>query len=162
VDRRNAGCSMPLAKPRLGGKYHQGYFKPKFPRKYVGDLSNIVYRSGLELRFLQYLDNHPDIVKYCSEEIVIKYLHPETRKFANYYPDFLIETRAGKKILIEVKPAAQTKEPKPSKNKKRMLRESRDWQVNSSKWHAATEWCKDHGILFKIITEKDIDGKGSK
>ena len=153
---------MPLAKPNPRGKFYQGYFKTKNPRKYVGDVNNVVYRSGLEYRFMQYCDSHPDIVKWCCEEIVIKYLHPETRKFANYYPDFLIETRAGKKILIEVKPAAQTKEPKPSKNKKRMLRESRDWQVNSSKWIAANEWCKDRGIEFKIITEKDIDGKKSK
>ena len=153
---------MPLAKPKLGGKYHQGYYKCKFPNKYVGDVNNIVYRSGLECRFFTYVDKHPDIVKWCCEEIVIKYLHPITRKFHNYYPDVIIETKAGKKILIEVKPLSQTKEPKSSKNKKRMLREAKDWSINNSKWHAASEWCKDRGIEFKIITEKDIDGKGSK
>ena len=162
VDLVSVGCNMPLAPPKIGGKYHQGYFKPRNPDKYVGNVSNIVYRSGLELRLLQYLDGHPDIVKYCSEEIAIKYLHPVTKKFTNYYPDFLVETKQGTKILIEVKPASQTREPKPTKNKKRMLREGKDWMINSSKWKFAREWCKDHGIEFKILTEKDIDGKATK
>jgi len=34
----------------MSKKYTQGFFKPKYPEKYKGDPTNIVYRSGYELK----------------------------------------------------------------------------------------------------------------
>ena len=150
---------MPLAKPNPNSRYHQGYFQPRNPKKFV-NAHNLIYRSGLELRLFQYFDKHPDIVKVSSEEIKIPYLNPLTRKFSMYYPDFMIKTRKGDTILIEVKPAAQCKPPKLNKKKptKRMITETQTWAVNEAKWLAAKEWCDDRKIKFQILTEKEIDG----
>ncbi len=45
---------------------HQGYFKPKNPQKYKGDPTNIIYRSGWELKFMLYVDSHPEILEICD------------------------------------------------------------------------------------------------
>jgi hypothetical protein len=37
-----------------------------------------------------------------------------------------------------------------------MLNEAKTWAVNEAKWKAASEWCADRKIKFKIFTEKDI------
>ena len=60
-------------------------------------------------------------------------------------------------ILIEVKPFRQTKEPlKPKKMSKKFLTEVKDWGVNTAKWKAAEEFCKDRGWQFKIFTEYEL------
>lgn len=63
-------------------------------------------------------------------------------------------------MLIEVKPKAQTVEPKKQSTvTKRYLNEVFTWGVNSAKWAAAEEYCKDKGWKFVIMTEKEIYGK---
>jgi hypothetical protein len=32
--------------------------------------------------------------------------------------------------------------------------------VNYAKWEAATAWCKQNGIVFRVITESDIYHSG--
>ena len=39
---------------------------------------------------------------------------------------------------------------------KNFIRESTVYAVNQAKWEAASEWCKDRKIEFKIITEKEL------
>jgi hypothetical protein len=149
---------MPLAPPNPNSRYHQGYYQPRNARKFINP-GNLVYRSGLELRLFQYFDRHPDIIKVSSEEIKIPYLHPVTRKFHMYHPDFMIKTRKGDTILIEVKPSAQCKPPVVKKGKKptkRLINEAQTWSINEAKWLAAKKWCDDRGIEFKILTEKEI------
>lgn len=81
-----------------------------------------------------------------------------------YFPDFYVEkTYHGKKekILIEVKPWAQTQAPKvqnTKKNKptKRYINEVKTYGTNSAKWIAAEEYCKDRGWKFSIITEREL------
>lgn len=145
-------------------KYVQGYFKPQNPRKYKGDPTNIVYRSGWELRVMSHFDQHPNVIWWKSEETIIPYRSPIDGKVHRYFPDFLIHTKnkfgINETVLIEVKPLAQTKEPKKQSTvTKRYLREVYTWGVNSSKWQAAEEFCKDRGWKFVIMTEKDIYGK---
>lgn len=145
-------------------KYNQGFFKPKNPDKYKGDHTNIVYRSGWELRLMSYFDLHSDVIWWSSEERIIPYLSPVDGRVHRYFPDFLIcaKTKDGKQqtIMIEVKPAAQTKEPiKKDKINKKYIQEVFTWGVNQSKWKAAEEYCKDRGWQFKIMTEKEIFGK---
>lgn len=141
--------------------YYQGYFKPNNPEKYRGDPTNIIYRSRWELLFMQFCDKHKDIKQWASEEVVIPYRSPIDGKVHRYYPDFWIKkiNRQGKldTVLIEVKPYHQTVEPTAQKKlTKKYLYEVKTWGVNSAKWKAAIDYCKDRGWQFQIITEKEL------
>ena len=147
--------------------YKQGFFKPRFPNKYIGDPTNIVYRSGWEKRVMQSLDENTTIVRWASEEIVIPYISPIDNRPHRYFVDFYVEakTRDGKvrKMLLEVKPAAQTQPPKSPKRKtKRYITEVLTYGVNEAKWKAAREFCIDKGWEFHIITEADLFKKPTK
>lgn len=139
----------------------KGFFKPKNPQKYKGDPTNIVFRSSWELKLMMYLDIHNDVVKWGSEEIIIPYRSPIDNKIHRYFVDFIVTkiNKDGKKetVLIEVKPFRQTKEPiKPKKMSKKFLTEVKDWGVNTAKWKAAEEFCKNRGWQFKIFTEYEL------
>jgi hypothetical protein len=147
-------------------KYLQGRYIVKNPRKYVGDVKNVVYRSSWELKLFVWLDNTDSVRKWNSEEIVIPYYNPLDQKMHRYYVDALMEyvDRQGtvKTALIEVKPKAQTKPPMKKKAiTKRFLREATEWARNEAKWTAARNWCAERGIDFVILTEDHLFGKGS-
>jgi hypothetical protein len=139
----------------------KGFFKPKNPQKYRGDPTNIVYRSGWELKLMLYLDSRKDVVSWGSEEVVIPYRSPIDGKIHRYFPDFIVTkiNREGKKetALIEVKPSSQTEPPKKgNKTQKRFLAEVMEWGKNDAKWKAAQEYCKDRNWSFHIFTEKEL------
>jgi hypothetical protein len=142
-------------------KTYKGYFKPKNCNKYKGDPTNIIYRSRWELVFMQYCDKHPDIIKWSSEEIIVPYKSPIDGRYHRYYPDFYLKkrNRQGKieEVVVEIKPNAQTKEPKPQKKlTKRYLSEVQTWGINKSKWVAADKYCNERGWQFQIMTEKEL------
>ena len=142
-------------------KYYQGKFKPKFPEKYKGDPTNIIYRSSWELRFMNWCDSDTAIVKWSSECTVIPYRCGTDNKLHRYFVDFKIQvkTKDGgfKTFLVEIKPLAQTMPPKfPGKKTKRYLTESMTFIKNQSKWDAANQYCKDRGWEFIVITEKQL------
>jgi hypothetical protein len=142
-------------------KYYQGFFHPKNPEKYIGNPSNIVYRSSWELKFMKWCDNNPSILNYGSEEIYIPYYDPVKRKVRKYYPDFFVKVKEStgniKKYIIEIKPKKQTQPPKTPKRKtKSYINEVYTYATNEAKWKAAVEFCKDHLIEFKIITEDEL------
>lgn len=142
------------------GMAYKGEFRPNNPAKYDGDPTNIVYRSSLELRFMQYLDSTPAVVKWQSEEFFIPYFDPSTNKPRRYFVDFLVVVKQGDKTLtqlVEIKPHNQTLPPKPpAKRTRRFIHEVLTYGTNQAKWNAATEYCLDRGWKFKIITEKDL------
>ena len=145
-------------------KYYQGRFKPKNPKKYLGDPTNIIYRSGWELKFMRFCDSHPNVIQWGSEEVVIPYISPIDGKVHRYFTDFIVKqlNTMGKKetLIIEVKPKSQTKPPeKKSRVTKRYLTEVKTWGVNQAKWKAADEFCKDRGWKFRIVTEDDLGVK---
>lgn len=151
-------------------KYYQGRYKPKNPHKYMGDPTNIIYRSGWEFKLMRYLDVHPDVVQWGSEELVIPYRSPIDGRLHRYFPDFIVKqiNKEGKKetILIEVKPKAQTVPPDISKKNtatgrvsRKFLNEVKTWGVNSAKWKAAEEFCKDRGWKFQIMHEDHLGVK---
>jgi hypothetical protein len=147
--------------------FKQGFFRPNNPKKYRGDPTNIVYRSGWEKRVMEYLDNNMNITRWASEEIIIPYYSPIDNKYHKYYPDFYVEAigRDGetKKMLLEVKPQAQTQEPKSQQRMtKRYITEVMTYGVNQAKWHAAEEYCRKKGWEFKLITERELFGKNNK
>lgn len=134
---------------------------PKFPHKYAGDVNNIVARSSWEVKFFNWCDNNPAVVKYASEEIIIPYLCPTDSKMHRYFVDALIKVKNNlgqeKTYLVEIKPYAQTIAPvKGKKKSKTFLNESLVWMKNDAKWKAARIWCAQRGIEFIILTEREI------
>lgn len=147
--------------------YKQGFFRPKHPKKYIGDPTNIVYRSGWEKRVMQSLDDNLNVVRWASEEIVVPYISPIDNRPHRYFVDFYVEAKAPdgsiKKMLLEVKPAAQTKPPAtPKRRTKRYISEVMTYGVNEAKWKAAKEFCDDKGWEFRIITEAELFRKPTK
>ena len=137
-------------------RYKQGKYNPRRPSKYKGDIRKVFYRSGWELKFMLWCDSTSSVTEWGSEEIVIPYISPVDGRRHRYYPDFYVKVN-GKKYVVEVKPSKQTKEPKTQKrHTKRYISEVVTWSVNKAKWKAATEFCKDYGMEFMLITEKEL------
>ncbi len=135
-------------------------YKPENPRKYKGDYKNIICRSSWERKFCRWCDLNESILEWGSEEFFIPYRAPDG-KVRRYFPDFIMKVKENngeiKTYVIEVKPAKQTKPPKKKKRvTKSYIYECTTYAVNQAKWKAADEWCKDHKIEFKIITEKEL------
>ena len=145
----------------MAHNYKQGFFKPQNPNKYMGDPTNIVYRSGWEKRVMDWCDANPNIKQWSSEEIVIPYKSPVDDRWHRYFVDFYVEAVGSDgqtlKLLLEVKPKAQTQEPKvQSRKTKRYITEVVTYGVNQAKWKAAEEYCKDRGWQFMLITEDQL------
>jgi hypothetical protein len=142
-------------------KAHKGFYRPKFPKKYKGDPTRIIYRSSWELKFMVWCDHRTDILEWSSEEFSIPYKHPIDGRYHRYFPDFKIKLKNKhgiiETIVIEIKPLYQTKEPIPkTKINKRYLTEVKTYLVNKNKWAFAEEWCKDRNYRFAVFTEKEL------
>ena len=142
------------------GESIKSLFKPTKPKKYKGDVTNIICRSSWERRFCNWCDLNENITEWGSEEFWIPYRHPDG-KVRRYFPDFIIKVKEStgdvKTYVIEVKPKKQTRPPKPRKNvTKSYLYECKTYAVNTAKWKAAREFCNDRKIEFKIITEQEL------
>jgi len=139
---------------------YKGKYIPKNPEKYKGNSDNIIWRSTWEARVMKQLDENPNVLWWGSEELFIRYYNPIDNKIHRYFPDFVVKVKRKDETvmtyLLEVKPEAQTKPPKQKRKTKRFLEESKTYVINQSKWKAATEFCKDHGWQFKVLTEKDL------
>jgi hypothetical protein len=146
------------------GKWAQGKYTPKNPQKYKGDPTNIIYRSGWELKFMFYVDSHPEIIEWGSEEFFIPYRSPIDNRIHRYFPDFYIKKKSKngviETIVVEIKPLKQTMEPQRQQKKtKRYINEVMTWGINSSKWDAAKRFCEDRNWKFMILTEKELNIK---
>lgn len=142
-------------------RFAQGKFTPKNPEKYMGNKTP-TYRSSWEFAFMRFCDEHPSVEKWASEAIRIPYRNPLSGKQTIYVPDFFIAyaNKNGKKMveLIEVKPENQTLKEKLGTSKSNQAH----WVVNQAKWEAANSWCKQKGIKFRVISEKDIFHQGRR
>jgi hypothetical protein len=142
-------------------KTYKGKFRVDNPGKYKGDISNIVYRSLWELRFMKWCDKNQSVEEWGSETVIVPYISPIDRKAHRYFVDFYVKVRnkngALQKYLIEIKPERFTKPPAiPKKKTKRFIDEVFQYSVNDAKWKAAFEFCKDRNMTFMILTEKDL------
>lgn len=139
---------------------YSGRYTPQNPQKYKGDPNNIIWRSTWEVQVMKWLDLADNVVWWSSEELPIKYYNPIDNKIHRYFPDFIVKVKKkdGKVMtyVIEVKPEYQTKQPERKRKTQKFINESVTYIINQSKWKAATEFCKDHGWEFKILTEKDL------
>jgi hypothetical protein len=142
-------------------KTYKGKFRVDNPGKYKGDISNIVYRSLWELRFMKWCDKNQSVEEWGSETVIVPYISPIDRKAHRYFVDFYVKVRnkngSLQKYLIEIKPERFTKPPAiPKKKTKRFIDEVFQYSVNDAKWKAAFEFCKDRNMTFMILTEKDL------
>ena len=135
-------------------KYAQGIFIPKNPVKYIGK-GNPVYRSSWELAMMNMFDQHPNVAQWASESIQIPYRNPLTQKNTIYVPDFFVYyiDKNGRKVgeLIEIKPRRETtmEAAKSKQDKLRVI-------INQAKWAAATAWCRNNGLTFRIMSEDSL------
>lgn len=142
-------------------KTYKGRFTPQNPKKYRGDPTKIIYRSSWERRVMKSLDENINVLEWSSEEIAIPYISPVDRRYHRYFPDFVTRVKKPdgsiENIMIEVKPKAQTKEPKvQSKKTRRYITEVMTYGVNQAKWASAREYCENRGWKFQLITEVEL------
>ena len=142
-------------------KFAQGRFEMKNPSKYVGNKKPLA-RSSWEFVFMRMLDEHPGVQSWASESIQIPYRDPLTGKYTIYVPDFFIvyQDKNGKKNaeVVEVKPTNQTLREKVGKSRYNQ----EQYIKNMAKWEAASAWCKQKKLRFRIVSEDDIFHTGSK
>ena len=145
---------------------YKGKYTPEHPVKYMGDSSNIVYRSMWERRCMKYFDVNPSVLQWASEEISIPYYDSMTKKVRKYFPDFLIKVKTAngedKTHLIEVKPSKDLRPPVGGRGKKKstVLYEMKAYRMNRDKFASARKWCDERGIIFDVWTEKHLKQKG--
>lgn len=144
----------------MARKYHQGRFTPINPKKYVGDINNIYFRSSWELKFLKWCDNNPSITHYCSEEVVIPYYDPVQMKMRRYFVDFamIVKNRSGEvaKYLVEIKPNKERFMPTGTRKTKNLVEAVATYTTNQAKWTAAEAWAIQHNMRFQVIDEYDL------
>jgi len=143
----------------MASKFARGKFTMENPGKYVG-LKTPVYRSSWEWSFMRFCDTNNSVQKWASEAIQIPYRDPLTGRQTVYVPDFFIQyvDKKNRMIveLIEIKPASQTLIERVGKNKYNQAQ----FVKNQAKWAAATMWCKQQGIKFRIVNENDLFHQG--
>lgn len=133
----------------------QGRFIPKNPAKYVGDASRIIFRSSWEIHVMKFLDSNPSVLKWASEEVKIPYIKPTDGQVHNYFPDFVVVFQDAKgeiqREIWEIKPLKESisEEAKTDRDKVALA-------INMSKWAAANEFARRHGMKFRIMTEKTL------
>ena len=97
-----------MALSRKTSKYRQGIFIPINQDKFLG--TKAVYRSGLELKFMRFCDNNPNVIKWGSENVIVPYISPLDGRAHKYYVDNFVIIKEGdqvKRYLIEIKPSKQ-------------------------------------------------------
>jgi hypothetical protein len=147
---------------------YSGRYRPTNPEKYKGDTTKIIYRSSYELKFFRYIDQHPDIIWWQSEELSIPYMSPIDGKVHRYFPDVVLKKKTSDDkyeiVMIEIKPEKQTRMPDISKKNatktgrisRRYLNEVKTYGINDAKWQQARKYCQERGWRFEILTEKGL------
>lgn len=159
--RRQASTRRTTSSRNPERGFQQGFFTPKHPEKYVGDVNHIRYMSSWEFKFDRFLDNNPNVLEWSSEEIAIPYIKPTTGRVHKYYPDYWMKYKDKQgqiqQAIIEIKPESQRRAPKRGRKKEStFLHESLTYAVNIAKWKAATQFCNKYGMKFKLVSENQL------
>ena len=156
--------SIKRVKPTAKSNFVQGYFKPNNPSKYVGP-EPIIYRSSWERKFMIWCDKNERVLMWSSEPVQIPYWSKLHKKQRTYYPDFYIKVLKNDgeidHMLIEIKPEAQIKKPKPpTKNSKKALKNykylAEQYVINKDKYTAAQQFANERGWRFAVMTENSL------
>ena len=142
-------------------RFAQGRFSLKNPDKYMGT-KDPLYRSSWEFAFMKFCDESAAIAKWASEAVRIPYRNPLTGRYTIYVPDFFINyvDKGGQQHaeIVEIKPQNQSLKEKVGKN----LNNQASYILNRAKWEAATVWCRQKGLRFRVINETDIFHQGNR
>jgi hypothetical protein len=142
-------------------RFAQGKFVPTQPAKYIGNKVP-TYRSSWEWQFMKFCDTHPSIQRWACEAVKIPYRNPLTGRNSIYIPDFFIQyvdkNNATNVDLVEIKPQNQAVLESVGKNKTRQAQ----FVQNQAKWAAASNWCKQQGIRFRVVTENELFHNGGR
>ena len=130
---------------------YSGKYKPKNPAKYKGDHTKVIYRSMWERHCFKWCDENPMVKNWSSEEVVIPYFYEVDKKYHRYFMDLKITWKTGKVDLIEIKPENHTVKESVGKS----VYNQAQYIKNKAKWEAAAKYCKQKGIQFRVVTEKD-------
>ena len=109
---------------------------------------------------MNFCDLNENVIKWASEAVQIPYRDPLTNRQTVYVPDFFIQyvDKFNKMHveLIEIKPASQSILERVGKNKYNQTQ----FVKNQAKWAAATFWCQQQGLKFRVINENDMFHQG--
>lgn len=167
-------------------KYNQGNFIPQNKDSVIklNAKGGIYYRSGYEYKIYKYLDlmslkpkgEYPRVIRWGAEFVEIPYKKRSVKKTKwgenkwtetehRYFPDVYYELEKSdgvvSKVLAEIKPYSETKEPKLPKTATKKQLENFEyamnmWNSNMYKWTQAIEYAENRGMKFTIISEKYI------
>lgn len=144
---------------RRGTGHQRRKFRPKNKEKYVGNSLNITSRSSWEYLMMNWLDKHPSVIKWNSEEVVIEYVSPVDSSTHRYFVDFWVKYRAIdgsiKEKIVEIKPFAQTVKPS-NRHAKSYEDQVKTFVVNEAKWEAAKKYAERTNMEFQVLTEYDL------
>ena len=138
--------------------FKKGKYRVINYKKYKGDPTGVVYRSGWEHEVMNWCDSNPNVKRWWSEEVAIPYRKPTDGKVHRYFPDFwweIVQDGQLKRYLIEVKPKRKTEKPKNPRSKT-YLKECQEYAINQAKFERAREWAEQHRCEFVVITERDL------
>lgn len=140
---------------------HKGRYQVRNVGKYIGDATQVYYRSMWELKFMKWCDYNSAVLEWGSEEVVIPYLSPLDNRIHRYFVDFFIKIQqpngAVKRYLIEIKPQKFTAPPKrPAKQTRRYIEEVKTYAVNQAKWQQAEKFCENNDWKFLVLTEHHL------
>ena len=114
--------------------YKSGMYKSVKNRSYMK------YRSAYEYAFFEQLEFDPNVIKYLSEPIEIRYVDVDLKK-RTYIPDVLVLYKDGRMELCEVKPTIMLRDPNVQLKAKAAIRKIKSTGKNMS---------------FRFVTENDL------
>lgn len=114
--------------------YKSGMYKSVKNRSYMK------YRSAYEYAFFEQLESDPNVIKYLSEPIEIKYIDVDLKK-RTYIPDVLVLYKDGRMELCEVKPTIMLRDTNVQLKAKAAIRKIKSTGKNMS---------------FRFVTENDL------
>mgnify|MGYP003644486785 CR=1 FL=1 len=142
-----------------------GYFlKRGFDKTAAINTASVLLQQAKidDLNVQQLIDTLKGVTDVQLSLIVAQILNFNREKTSVLVPDFFIsyaDKSTKKRVeLIEVKPANQAMRERLGNSKHNQAH----YVVNQAKWEAARAWCKQKGILFRIVTEDDIFHNGRK
>lgn len=151
-------------------KYKQGLYNCTNPDKYIGNPTDIKFRSSWEYAFCKYLDLNEKIIRWAIEQPIIMYKDLQN-KTHRYYIDFYYEIMINddphnlEKVIVEVKPVSELFPPDQPKNETNKALENYEYSIrthikNKLKWEAASEYARKRKMKFVIITEHKLRQHG--
>lgn len=141
---------------------YSGFYRLINYKKYIGNPTDVVYRSLWERKFMVFCDMNDSVLEWGSETNIIPYRSPLDNKIHRYYVDFYVKMKTKsneiKKYLIEIKPKKETIPPtsNPKLKNKTWKNSIITFVKNKAKWNAAKNFCEDRQMEFLILTEDHL------